>query len=233
MNRNIFSLSLVALLLLCVSCNTDGKYIVHNGTVCYSYWTFSFGTRYDSLPGVDITTFHSVKGWIGHDAERVYFKDKLVPGVDISTLEIEKYPLFRDKNDYYYENVPMHVADRASFKVLRWNEEDFWAQDNRYAYYDTICIKDVDLPTFKVKAWNTAVDKNHVYRYGEILPLADPATYDEVWKGLYSRDKSHIWYCGSLLEDVDYATFDVDKEGHAFDKNGRFHGEKRVTDEDE
>ena len=73
----------------------------------------------------------------------------------------------------------------------------------------------------------TAVDSKYVYRFGKVLPLADPNTYVEDWKGLYSRDKEHIWYAGTLLEDVDYATFDVDKEGNAADKYGPFLHEKR------
>lgn len=123
------------------------------------------------------------------------------------------------------------VADVENFKVLKWQEDDFWAKDTKFAYYDSIRVDSVDLPTFKVKTWLTAVDKNHVYRYGQVVPLADPETYVEDWKGLYSRDKSHIWYCGTMLEDVDYASFDVDKEGNARDKYGPFHGAKRVSEE--
>ena len=71
----------------------------------------------------------------------------------------------------------------------------------------------------------------HVYRFGKIVPEADPATYIEEWNGLYSRDKNHIWYLGDLIEDIDVATFVIDKDG-AHDKNGHFYRGKRVTDEE-
>ena len=214
------------------SCSDGGKYVQRGDTICYTYWTFSFGRLYDTLPEVRPESFQTVNDWLGHDGTHVYFKGKLVRArVDIPSLKAKKYPLFCDQNDYYYEDAPIHVADVSSYKIIKWCDENVWAKDSRYAYFDTVRIE-ADIATFEMKGWNTAVDKNHVYRYGKILPLADPATYVEDWKGLYSRDKSHIWYCGELLEDVDYATFDVDKEGVASDKNGKFHGAERITDEE-
>ena len=224
MKRILF---IAAAALLLVSCSRHGKYESDGEIVRYSYWTFSFGQMYDTLPGADAATFKSVNEWLGRDAKRVYFQEKLVAGADPATVEAKGFPLFRDKNDYYFKATPMRVADMNTFKVLKRFEDDFWAKDSECAYYDTIHIAGVDLATFKVKDFTHAVDKNHVYRFGAILPLADPATYDEDWKGFYSRDKSHIWYMGELLEDADYATFTVDDDSNAHDKFGAFEGKKR------
>lgn len=229
--RLLIPLITLLTLLSLVACDNDGKYVSRGNSVYYTYWTFSFGQRYDSLPGSDASTFKKVDNWLGYDARQVYFKDRVVHGADGPSLEVVKFPLYRDKNNFFYEEKAMNVADPATFKVIKWIDDDFWARDSRYAYFDTICIKGVDLATFKVKKWHTAIDKNHVYLFGKVLPLADPATYEENWKGPYSRDKSHIWCYGDLLEDVDYATFDVDDNGDGFDKYGKFHFEKRVTDE--
>ena len=217
----------LALLLGLASCSEGGKYVEHEGTICYTYWTFSFGQRYDTLPGVDPATFKSVNAWLGHDDKHVYFKDRLVDGAIPSAIKATKYPMSTDGKDYYYMHTPMGVADMATFEVLKRNDDDVWCKDSRYAYYDSLRLDDVDVATFKVTGWNVAIDSRHVYRYGKVLPLADPNTYVEDWKGLYSRDKEHIWYAGTLLEDVDYATFDVDKEGNAADKYGPFLHEKR------
>ena len=164
------------------------------------------------------------------DNKNVYFKSRLVEGADPATVKAKKFPLFFDKKDYYYKGKGLNVANVKRFEVIKWSEDDMWAIDGKYAYYDSIRIDDVDLPSFKLQAHNCATDRNHVYRYGKILPLADPATYVEEWKGFYSRDKSHIWYLGELMEDVDIATFVVDDYG-AHDKNGHFHRGERVTDE--
>ena len=230
MKRLFHILALSILVTALNSCNSNGEYVDHAGTICYSYWTFSFGTVYDTLPGVDPASFTSVENWLGHDSRHAYFKNRLITGAHAPTIKAKKYPLSYDKNDYYYMDKKLRVANVKGFEVIKWNEDDMWAIDGRYAYYDSIRIDSVDIGTFKMQTYNVATDRNHVYRYGEILPLADPATYVEEWKGFYSRDKNHIWYLGTLLEDVDYGTFVIDKDG-AHDKNGHFYRGERITDE--
>ena len=217
-------------MMLC-ACNSNGEYVKRNGTICYSYWTFSFGTVYEELPSVNPTSFKSINDWVGCDNKNVYFKSRLVEGADPATIKVKKYPLIYDNKDYYYKGKALNVANVKNFEVINWNEDDMWAIDNTYAYYDSTRIDSTDIATFKMQTYNCATDRNHVYRYGRILPLADPETYVEEWKGFYSRDKSHIWYLGTLLEDVDYDTFVIDKNG-ARDKNGHFHRGVRVTDEE-
>jgi len=224
--RNLMLIAVAVMLL--PACSRHGKYESNGDIVRYSYWTFSFGQRFDTLPGADPKTFESVNEWLGHDAKNTYFKSELVEGVDVATIEVEKYPLFRDKNDYYYKTKPMHVVDMKTFKVLKWIDDSFWARDAQCAYYDTTHIEGIDMASFKLKNACFAVDKNHVYRFGELLPLADPETYEEDWKGFYSRDKEHIWFMGKLLEDADYDSFVVDDDWSAHDKYGAFDHEKRV-----
>ena len=205
--RNLIIAGLVALLM--TACSDGAKYVVEGDVVVYSYWTFSFGTIRDTLPGADPATFVQVKNWLGHDSERVYFKDKLVPGVDVATLEAKRFPLFCDKNDYYYETKSMHVADVASFRTIKWFEHDFWAKDSRYAYYDSLRIEGVDLPTFELVGRLFARDKNHVYMDGIMLADADPATFEAIKDTYYFRDKSHVWVFKRLLVGADPATFEV------------------------
>ncbi len=212
------------------SCNSEGEYVEHGGTICHSYWTFSFGTIYDTLPEVNPATFENIKDWAGKDDKHVYFKAVLIPGADPATVKAKKYPLLCDKRDYYYKGVPLHVNSVSNFEVVKWNEDDFWAIDDRYAFYDSLRIEPKDIKSFKIQCYNVAVDSEHVYRYGKILPLADPETYVEDWKGFYSRDKAHIWYMGDLMKDVDYETFDIDDNG-AHDKNGHFYRGERISEQ--
>ncbi len=225
----LFSLFTISLL---TSCDDKGKYVMHEGTICYSYWTFSFGYMYDSLPEVDTLTFRSVNNWVGHDDRHVYFKDKLAEGADPATLEVLHYPLFRDHNDYYYKGVAMQVEDTENLKFLKKYEDNFWATDGRYAYYDTLRIE-ADLETFSVEDWHWAKDKYHVYYFGKILEEADPATYKPLPNSLYAKDKSHVWCGSTLMKDVDYETFSVDKNGKASDKYGTFYYEDREEEREE
>jgi len=225
--KKFFALAILVLSLM--ACTDDGKYELQDDVVVYSYWTFSFGPVNDTLPGADPATFETVNSWLGHDSERVYFKDKIVPGADVASLEPQRYPLFRDKNDYYYEENAMHVADVSSFKILKRFDRDFWAVDSRNAYFDTLRIDGVDLPSFKVMSFTVARDKNRVYFFGKVIPGADPATFQEIGHSAYYRDKSHVWCGNELLEDADLATFQIDDYDRAHDKYGAFRMEKRDT----
>ncbi len=217
-----------AMAVMLSSCFSKPEYIVQDDMVLYKYWTFSFGTRYDTLPGADPATFLQVTNWLGHDSRQVYFEDELVPGVDVASLEPVRKPVFKDKNDYYIKTDPMHVADIKSFKILKWAYGSIWAKDSRYAYYDTAKFE-ADVATFKAIDVFFAKDKNHVYYYSKVLPDADPATFKNIGKSFYYRDKSHIWFGSDKLKDVDYNTFKVDGFEYAHDKFGSFFEEKRDT----
>ena len=185
------------------------EYKVEDDVVVYSHWTFSFGTVRDTLPGADPATFVQVRDWLGHDSQRAYFKNELVPGVDVATLQAKRYPLFCDKNDYYYQTVALHVADMENFKTIKWFENDFWAKDSRCVYYDSVRVDGVDLATFELVGQEFARDKRHVYMNGLVLADADPATFKPIKNSLYFRDKSHVWHYKELLADADPATFEL------------------------
>lgn len=201
-----------------------------HGTVCYTYWTFSFGRLYDELPEVDPKSFKSVEDWLGRDNNHVYYKGQLVKGADPATLKAKRFPLFRDHHDYYYAGTPIHVADVQGFQVVKWCVGDhFWGKDSQYVYYDSLRVASADPQTFKVCSESIGKDNRRVYYKGKELKGADPATFVEIGDGVYMRDKAHVWWGATLLEDADAATFHVNKEGDGIDRHGAFHYGKRVT----
>lgn len=229
MKRIVYGLMALLLGSLAVACDTGGEYVVQDDTVVYSYWTFSFGRINDTLPGADASTFRAVNDWLGCDKRQAYYEARPVPGVDVESIHPVRYPLFRDKSDYYYQAVALHVKDMGSFKILDWFERDFWAMDSQCAYYDSLRLDGADVASFKVLNMTTAKDKSHVYYFGKILPQADAATFEIIKNSVYSRDKSHIWCGDDMLQDADFATFAVDDMNRAHDKYGSFTWERRDT----
>ena len=250
-------LMLLAIAALLSACSKDG-FKIENGKVYYTYWTFSFGPQSLELPGADPETFKKVNDWLGHDASHVYFKYRLAEGADPATLEAKKYPMFCDKNDYYIEGAPLHVADMKHFEVLHHDDMHIWSKDSRYAYYDSVRIEVANIKQFKVVQWHYATDGVRVYAFGKLLPESDPATFEDIGN-CYYKDKTHVWFLEHLIEgadpasfqlighgyakdknriyydekvveDADYATFAIDQYGDPRDKNGRFHGENRWVD---
>ena len=93
----------------------------------------------------------------------MYFKYRLAEGADPATLEAKKYPMFCDKNDYYIEGAPLHVADMKHFEVLHHDDMHIWSKDSRYAYYDSVRIEVANIKQFKVVQWHYATDGVRVY----------------------------------------------------------------------
>lgn len=205
MNKCLMAALLVLLLTAC----GGPKYEVRGDVVVRSYWTFSFGMRYDTLPGADPATFVQIKDWLGFDSKQVFFETSPVPGADVATVKAKRYPLFCDKNDYYYKTKPLHVADMKTFKTMKWYDDDFWAKDSRYVYYDSVRVQGVDLPSFKIVSRWYARDKHHIYMDGLMLVGADPATFMRIDDSVFFRDKAHVWRFGKFFAEADAATFEV------------------------
>ena len=225
-NHLAMGLLLLTLGLILTACTKDG-FKIENGKVYYTYWTFSFGPQSHELPGADPATFKSVNDWLGRDARHVYFKNRLVEGADPTTVEAKKYPMFRDKNDYYIEGAPLHVADLNSFEVLEHNDSHIWSKDSHYAYFDSIRLEVDNIKQFKVVAWDYATDGVRVYVFGKMLPDSDPASFKNVGQCYYS-DKNHVWFLDRLVQEADPATFEFIGKGYAKDKNHIFYDEKIV-----
>lgn len=238
MNVNFNEFGMKKLLLACLpmlmltACGGP-KYEVQDDVVVRSYWTFSFGTRCDTLPGADPVTFKQVSDWLGHDSKRVYFEATPVPGVDVATVRAKRYPLYCDKNDYYYMTKPLHVVDMPSFKTINWQDNDVWAKDSRCVYYDSLRLDGVDMATFQVVNRDYAVDKNHVYMDGVVLAEADPATFETMANVFYYRDKSHVWYFKRMIEGADPSTFrSIENTNFNIDKSHVWYEERLIAGAD-
>ena len=203
--KSNFWLAMLAVMLL-VSCN-DGKYEIRGDSVYYTWWTWSFGNQEQELTGADAATFEEIKDWLGKDKSHVWYEARLVKGCDPQTVTAVKKRLFRDKRDYFYEGAPLHVKDLNSFEVLDLNDYCLWAKDSKCGYFDSTRIEGIDSKTFKSTGTFIAKDKNHIYRFGKVLPLADPETFEELEIG-YMKDKARVWYHDSIMPDADAKSFE-------------------------
>ena len=230
---------LMAMTVLMTGCNSDGKYKVEGDSVYFTYWTFSFGTIKEPLEGCDAETFQSVKDWLGRDQEHVWFKSRLVKGADPASVEVDRFPLFHDKHDYYYRGAAVGVADLKTFRTLKCDEDEMWGVDSRYVYFDSLRIENSDPATLELISTFEAKDKRHVYYFGKILEGADPATYTPVGKySCYTKDRTHVWHCGEIVKDADPSTFEIEKHDEfdmpdAHDKNRKYRNGKPWVPEEE
>lgn len=170
------------------------------------------------LEGADVETFQVMDKWsaLSKDAKQVYYRTAVIEGADPATFELAGTAgVGRDKKDYYLGPTPLHVRDRASFKVLDekvWGQDDhIWAHDKLDYYVGKQATPIADSGTFQViQSWY-AKDAKQVYFGSAVLAGADPASFQGSGgeSGEFAKDAKHVYWRGQVVEGGDAATFQL------------------------
>jgi len=160
--------------------------------------------------------------FIKKDDTNVYFNTSIIKEADVATFEQVKGEdrIYKDKNAVYYVSSGKHCESSIH------------------------SCPGADLETFDILESNYyAKDKNHVYKGGEILENADPATFDisswfstyvkyEPISGCYTMYKysSNVYFNDDIIFEADASTFEaIERDERLYkDKNNVysiFHGE--------
>ena len=168
---------------------------------------YRFNSSYKILEGADPSTFKALSVDYAADMHHVWFHYNMIEGADPATFVLPDgdilslgCALAHDAHDYYMGEVPLHVANMGSFRLIDSN----WALDSLQVYYLGIvgnsyhrAVSAGDYRTFKVLNEFYAVDSKCVYYKNNIVEGADPASF-AVLKGEddYGQDKHHVYYQG-------------------------------------
>lgn len=145
----------------------------------------------------DPVSFSAVEFLIGNskqhfafDEEFVYCRKNIISNSPDSFLAIEKEGYFKDDSNLFYINGgvcdKMEVdIDSFTFLMKRDGTRSVYAKDANYVYLMSVkreIIKGADVSSFKAlcsgrKPPQYAIDKNHVYDFGEKIIGALPETY--------------------------------------------------------
>lgn len=169
---------------------------------------YRFNSSYKILEGADPSTFKALSVDYAADMHHVWFHYNMIEGADPATFVLPDgdilslgYALAHDAHDYYKGDLPLHVANMGSFRLI----DSKWALDSLQVYYLGIvgnpynrAVSAGDYRTFKVLNEFYAVDSKCVYYKNNIVEGADPASF-AVLKGedLYGQDKHHVYYEGT------------------------------------
>jgi hypothetical protein len=150
------------------------------------------------IEGADPASFEAISGLYGKDVHRVYYRGREIPGADPEQFELLNIQWGRDGKDVYRQDIPIRACDPASFKFLKdsWQRDDqcvyregrkvegadtrsfkvlnFWYAKDKNNVYDSFprVIPGADPASFKLrdgKCQVCAQDKNHCYRYEEVV----------------------------------------------------------------
>ena len=166
---------------------------------------YRYNNSYKILEGAYPSTFKALSVDYAADMHHVWFHRNMIEGAEPATFVVPNSKLAdalaHDAHDYYMGEVPLHVANMGSFRLI----DSHWALDSLQVYYLGIvgntynrAVSAGDYRTFKVLNEFYAVDSKCVYYKNNIVEGADPASF-AVLKGEYhyGQDKHRVYYQGA------------------------------------
>lgn len=157
--------------------------------------------QYQLLEGADPNTFEAISDLYGKDTSQVYYRGKPIQGADPASFSLINLQWGRDRNDIYIQDRPIKACDPATFELLKdgWEKDsecvyrgsaqlenadpktftvlNYWFGKDSSHVYDSFprIIEGADAATFKLQKGLCKVcaeDKNHCYRYEEVVDCA-------------------------------------------------------------
>lgn len=121
----------------------------------------------------------------------------LIYGVDVNSFIVLGDHFVKDKNNIYFTDQKIKLADQKSFQVL----SKYYSKDNNYIFYKSEIIEEADNESFEVLINNDntmvcAEDKKNFY-------------INTKERTAYAKDKNYIYNDASILIVVDRDSFQV------------------------
>lgn len=176
------------------------------------------------LVGVDPNSFEVLSGnpTYGRDASTVLFEGLRLVDADSASFELLGTRSFhsRDRARVYYREQMISGADPKTIELVR-GHYSHHVRDKRAIYAEGQEIVGADPATFKLSKFGTyATDNKHVYRFRDIVPNRDLASFEEL-EPPYSKDKNGVYHKDKLIALADPDTFIINSASgpRARDKN--------------
>ena len=154
-----------------------------------AYAVDRFNAFYDGKPvqGADPLTFVPIGGGYARDKNLIYCLNEKIADFDYASFRVIGSGIYgKDKDGVYIlyshcdtkDELKITGADPDTFEELFIHQDAFYAKDINHVYINNIVRKDIDVATFRVLNVAYSVDKNGVYKYGELIEGVDLKTFD-------------------------------------------------------
>jgi len=154
------------------------------------------------LAGADVATFEVLNSEYGKDKNAVYRTGERIEGADAESFEILDHQFNRDKNRVYHKEKPMLGIDSASFQSLWVRSHPLCYKDKNAVYWDDKKVKGADATSFVLLENRYGglgpygKDRKRVYFRRQVVPKADPATFEMLGNSNYGVDKERLYDLG-------------------------------------
>ena len=136
----------------------------------------------------------------------VYYKNKILEGVNPKTAELIGFSLLKDDKNVYYMGEKIKDVKIKNFEKLGKN---YWKNENKIYYRDKK-IENADIMSFKVLNEDFAKDKNNVYIGNSSIGLwkldkiENPETFEFLsdtinTDSFYGKDKYNVYYVNRIF----------------------------------
>jgi hypothetical protein len=198
----------------------DGFNIIERNYASYKNRIFY---EYDELKEVDFNSFEIINNkWDNNyakDKNAVFYRAKKIINSNPKSFEILKEHYAKDNTHVYRVGELLKNADPESFQIL-----SYTYQKDNYQVWSMGKPINADVKTFELVKYKYpgddneqislyAIDKNHVYFQGDVIPEADVQTFKLVCSDApyqeYGIDKNYVYYDWNIIEGADTKTFTV------------------------
>lgn len=161
-------------------------------------------------------------------AEGIYTYGGEFKPMNTQALEALSEDYARDDRHVYYQDELLDGADGATFEVM-----ETFAKDKRRAYYYGRPLAGADMASWAILDSPYSRDQHAVFFGSEIIPGADPLTFERLPLGdRWARDSKAVYYADKALPGVDVSTFAQLDYEYAKDAHQVFYGSERVIGAD-
>jgi hypothetical protein len=222
----------------------DGFNIIEGHYASYKKRIFY---EYNELKKIDFNSFEIVKNkWeenYAKDKNVVFYGNKKIAKSDPKSFKVIDAQYAKDNIHVYRCGELLKKADPDSFKIL-----SYTYQKDNCRVWSIGRLTNADVKTFKLIKYKYpgndskqnslyAIDKNHVYFQGEVVPGADARTFKVVCSDapycIYGIDTNYVYYNREIIEGADAETFTaVTKKTSkiqydAYDKNYHYYRDEK------
>ncbi len=148
------------------------------------------------LKNVDVKTFRVLNCNYSLDKNHVYCGDRPISEADVETFEAWNHGLARDKNHVYHFSKALLDMNPAHLQLIGNSPETSYFRDDKQVMNGENVVLEADLESFRELDHPFAIDKNHVYRFGQRLENVDVKTF-EIISDDHFKDKDFVYWNGS------------------------------------
>lgn len=159
------------------------------------------------------------------DKDSVFLEGRKIAGADPNTFQIiEAWRYARDAKNVYFEGKRVENIDPAKFELIPMEGlgERNYTDGTHLIHWGKVVGK-IDAASVKSLGNSYVKDRSQVFYMGELIPGADPDTFNVINETSFSRDAKRVYFWQVAVPNANPKTFEILERGYAKDDQRVYH----------